>query len=345
MPNAVKYKTGNLTGSLQKGNVALGVSGNLGPTSTTGWYNGPNPPTSGLYQIIETAASGDPDVYCPQSDAELIKFARWKGATGANTGSVAAVLAWIGTQSNLMAANFQYEGIVTDGLVLNVDAGFVGSYPTINTTWYDLSGNSNNGTLINGPTFNSSNSGSIVFDGIDDKVNLPSSNVYNFNTNDPFTLETFCYATTAASSGMIPLIERYFYGVVNFGGYGLRLRNYNTNKPLFFVTGFASVGVETIGIVEATTSWVANTWYHIVGTKNNSGTMKIYVNGTLENTITNITGAPLPSTDITLKIGARGDTDDQYSNQRFSICRIYNKELTSQEVSQNFNAQKGRFGL
>jgi hypothetical protein len=131
MPNAIKYKAGNLTGSLQKGNVALGVSGSFGPTSTTGWYNGPNPPTSGLYQIIETAASGDPEVYSPQNDAELIRFARWKGATGANTGSAAAVLAWIGTQTNLMAINFQYENIVTDGLVLNLDAGFVGSYPTI----------------------------------------------------------------------------------------------------------------------------------------------------------------------------------------------------------------------
>ena len=107
MPNAIKYKAGNLTGSLQKGNVALGVSGSFGPTSTTGWYNGPNPPTSGLYQIIETAASGDPEVYSPQNDAELIRFARWKGATGADTGSVAAVLAWVGTQSNLMAINFQ----------------------------------------------------------------------------------------------------------------------------------------------------------------------------------------------------------------------------------------------
>ncbi len=86
--------------------------------STTGWYNGPNP-VAGKYQIFETVASGDPDVYSPQDDAELIKFARWKGATGANTGSAAAVLAWIGTQTNLMAANFEYENIVTDGLVMN----------------------------------------------------------------------------------------------------------------------------------------------------------------------------------------------------------------------------------
>jgi len=103
MPNAIKYKAGNLTGSLQKGNVALGVSGSFGPTSTTGWYNGPNPPTSGLYQIIETAASGDPEVYSPQNDAELIKFARWKGATGAKA-PLSTILASIIPQKQMVPA-------------------------------------------------------------------------------------------------------------------------------------------------------------------------------------------------------------------------------------------------
>jgi hypothetical protein len=70
-----------------------------------------------------------------------------------------------------LATNFDYENIVTDGLVLNLDAGFVGSYPTTASTWYDISGNDKNSTLTNGPTFNSANSGSIVFDGVDDYVN------------------------------------------------------------------------------------------------------------------------------------------------------------------------------
>ena len=60
-------------------------------------------------------------LFTPQNDAELIRFARSEGATGANTGSADAVLAWIATQPNLMAANFQYEDIVTDDLVLNID--------------------------------------------------------------------------------------------------------------------------------------------------------------------------------------------------------------------------------
>ena len=61
--------------------------------------------------------------------------------------------------------------IVTDGLVLLLDAGNTKSYPGTGTTWTDISRNGNNGTLTNGPTFDSANGGSLVFDGVDDYVN------------------------------------------------------------------------------------------------------------------------------------------------------------------------------
>jgi hypothetical protein len=65
-----------------------------------------------------------------------------------------------------------YRGphIVTDGLILSLDAANNKSYPRSGTTWNDLSGNGNNGTLVNGPTFSSANGGSIVFDGTNDVV-------------------------------------------------------------------------------------------------------------------------------------------------------------------------------
>jgi hypothetical protein len=140
MPNGVKYSTTTPTGALRRDNVALGVNGNLGPTETTGFYSMVTP-TIGKYTINKVAASGVPLFFTPQNDAELIRFAKSEGATGDDIVSAAAVLAWIATQPNLEAANFQYENIVTDGLILNVDAGFVGSYPTTGNDWYDLSGN------------------------------------------------------------------------------------------------------------------------------------------------------------------------------------------------------------
>jgi hypothetical protein len=128
MPFPVKYNSGNVTGSIVKGNVALAVNDIVGPTSVTGWYNGPNF-TQGTYQIVETSASGDPEVFCPQNEAELVKFAKWKGALSGVTGSSTDALLWIGTQPDLLAINEVYPNIVTDGCTLNLDAGFAGSYP------------------------------------------------------------------------------------------------------------------------------------------------------------------------------------------------------------------------
>jgi hypothetical protein len=135
MPNYVKYSTSIPSGSLLKGTVALGVTtaSIAGPTSTTNWYAG-IAPASGKYVIYKTAATGDPDIFCPQTDQELFNFVLMQGGSASNITSVSASLAWIGTQTNLVAANFDYENIVTDGLVLNLDAGFVGSYPTTAST-------------------------------------------------------------------------------------------------------------------------------------------------------------------------------------------------------------------
>ena len=77
--------------------------------------------------------------------------------------------------------------IVTDGLVFCVDAANKRSYPGVGTTWTDLTANKNNGTLTNGPTFDSANGGSIVFDGTNDYVDLGSS--LSISTSSPFSVE------------------------------------------------------------------------------------------------------------------------------------------------------------
>jgi len=71
--------------------------------------------------------------------------------------------------------------IVTDGLVLALDAGNTKSYPGSGTTWFDRSGNARNGTLTNGPTFSSANGGSIVFDGVDDYVSCGNPSIFQIN--------------------------------------------------------------------------------------------------------------------------------------------------------------------
>ena len=345
MPNAVKYKIGNLTGSLQKGNVALGVSGSLGPTSTTGWYNGPNV-VAGKYQIFETAVSGDPDVFCPQDDAELIKFARSKGATGANTGSAAAVLAWIGTQTNLMAANFQYESIVTDGLVLNLDAGFVGSYPTTGTSWYDLSGNSNNALLANGLIYNSSNSGSVYMDGGDEYIQVPPSlNIQSYFSNNSFTI-----ALTVKSDNVVYPRSRcpiYVNSTVTS----------NTQKGWSAGHGSSAASME-IRVCDGTNfsnGFISHnvaestTYMRTFTVDRTNGTLtKYYVNGSYigQHNATNVTGSIYDgvNTDFVTGFVFGYVWGWRFIGSIYNII-VYNRVLTDSEITQNYNAQKGRFGL
>ena len=78
--------------------------------------------------------------------------------------------------------------LVTDGLILYIDAANSKSYPDSGTTWFDLTSNNNNGVLTNGPTFDSANGGSIVFDGVDDYVKPPAASLFQFTD---FTLASW----------------------------------------------------------------------------------------------------------------------------------------------------------
>jgi hypothetical protein len=205
MPNAIKYKSGSLAGSISTGNVALGVNESvLGPTETTGWYSGLTPSPS-QYVIYEVNSGSVPKIYQPSDDTQLIQFARSNGATGANTGSVASVLNWVASQPDLMIVNNAYPSIVTNELSILMDGGFTPSYPTTGSTWYDLSGNTSNGTFSNSPTFNSN--GWINFDGVDDTIFLPPSNVITGNNLQNVTMSTLI-KYTSTSTGYVFAIKR-----------------------------------------------------------------------------------------------------------------------------------------
>ncbi len=89
-------------------------------------------------------------------------------------------------------AHFHSPRIITDGLVLALDAANQKSYPGSGTTWSDLSGNGNNGTLTNGPTFDSGNNGSIIFDGVDDYITTGTT-PSQLQGNPSFTVSGWFY--------------------------------------------------------------------------------------------------------------------------------------------------------
>ena len=342
MPNYVQYSTSNLIGSLRKGNVALGVTtaSIAGPTSTTNWYTGITP-AAGKYVIYKTAATGDPDIFCPQTTQELYNFVTMQGGSAANIVSISASLAWINTQTNLFAVNFDYENIVTSGLVFNTDAGLVGSFPTTGSTWYDVSGGNITGSLVNAPVFNSANSGSLLFNGSSNYVTFG-----NQNLGIDLTSKSFCaWVNLSASLGNpISILDKQFDNTPpsnNYGGWGFWI---GSNRKLWW---WSMLNQDIIDNGSATIG--TNIWTHIATTYNASTkTASFYINGTLNSSIsnTNIVDQSSGTQPLAVAVARLGQVNQAgYINGAIGNILVYNKVLTLAEIQQNYNVQRSRFGV
>lgn len=344
MPNVIKYTTGATeAGCLRKGNMLIG--NNTADNGLT-FFNGINPPSGG-YTIYLNKASGGPSIYCPANDSQLITITNQ--IAGANYTTAAQCLAYFASQTDKLCVNFNYEGIVTDGLVLNLDAGFNPSYPTTGTSWYDLSGNTNNGTLTNGPTFNSANNGGIVYDGVDDVLSCNGVNDSFFNSLYPNGISILTWIKLPSD-----------FSISNGDGRSLLYRGTDSatgNWWHFSINSSAGNPVLRwwIGEFNSYNPWVhfspttlnTNTFYHCVLTwipiSSTQATTKIYLNNSeiYTNTATKVNGISQSSATILGNFPTSGWSPQM---TQYNLL-IYNKALSAVEVSQNYNAQKGRFGL
>jgi len=218
--------------------------------------------------------------------------------------------------------------IVTSGLIMNLDAGNTASYPGTGNIWYDLSGNGYNGTLTNGPTYNSSNGGSIVLDGTNDYIN--GASISSQLTGD-ITVEAWIKISTAPSdwvrvigTGANPSGNRTF---------GLW---YDINRRLLWQRyGATDPGIQPANVLSY------NTWYNIVATTSgNSHT--VYINGASVGTAT--ANGPWSASNESITLGSAVSIH-AYLTGNMAVSRIYNRGLSSNEVLQNYNAIKSRFGL
>ena len=316
MPNVIKYSTGATpSGSLRKGNMLIG--NNTADYGAT-FFNGINPPSGG-YTIYLNKASGGPSIYCPANNTQLIGITNQ--IAGANYTTAAQCLDYFASQTDKIIVNMNYEGIVTNGLVLNVDAGFLPSYPTTSSTWYDISGNSNNGTLTNGPTFSSDNSGSIVFDGVDDYSN--NINFTNANTSSG-TICGWVYPDSNGNNNQ---------SIINIGGTftygGTRLIRIYSNKWSFATYGSSTEDWNFINDV------TFNTWSYVVGVW--SGTSLNFYLNTVGYSATR-TGVVTPVGSV-FRVGISAwDINDRPFKGKISSVQIYNRALTQTEILQNYYA-------
>ena len=227
-----------------------------------------------------------------------------------------------------MAGNIA-PNIVKNGLVFALDAANTRSYPGTGTVWTDLSQVGNNGTLVNGPTFNTANGGSIVFDGTNDYVNLGNPQILNFGDSSSYSICFWLIKFTPFKN---------YDEIISKGVSGNQRIHFliDSTGKLFRWDAFSTDGL------------VLNKWTNITYTYNssgiNSGTEIFYLDGIQTSIRTGSMPSWASSNDIWLGYHAISGGSWPF-NGRIAQTLIYNKALLATEVLQNFNAQKGRFGL
>jgi hypothetical protein len=236
-------------------------------------------------------------------------------------------------------ALFHSPQISLNGLVLCLDAGNTKSYPGSGTTWTDLSGRGNNGTLVNTPTYNSS--GYFDFDYTQsENVTFSSSSSLQFLNRSPYTLEAWVYPTrNPGENNWTGIFDREDSSIGSRDGYNVYFLGSAGTNTYFFTERFVAgtVANPSVTLVQSVT---VNNWSHIVATYDGT-TLSLYRNGSLVGTPATSTGN-ITNTSKSLTIGVRGGN---YFGGRISNAKIYNRALTPSEIQQNFNALKSRFGL
>ena len=235
---------------------------------------------------------------------------------------------------------FQFSPkIVSDGLVLYLDAANSKSYPGTGLTWSDLSRYGNNSTF-NSVGFSSSNNGSLSFNGAEYGTISPVSSLA---FNDNFTISSWVRVSAFNGLGYNGIAGR-FGPTTNFGGYELECNNQNGGNKFAFVIGNnGGNGVSNFRRINSDTIFSFNLWYHVVGT-NISGLNKLYVNGQVQSTTS--TFNVVTNSSQLFAIGRiYADSNQYYHNGNISIISVYSRGLSDSEVLQNYNATKSRFGL
>ena len=215
--------------------------------------------------------------------------------------------------------------IVSSGLVLALDAANPKSYPGSGTTWTDLSGRGNTGTLTNGPTYNSANGGAISFDGVDDYVGTTALNL------NELTICAWVKFSSVSNTAFPTIINK---------------ETSNTSRNFFMglapqFTFSRSVSGSDQGVISSITPNL-NQWYYVASTNTLTPVFSIYINGVLNNTAT-FSGS--------LSTGGSATWIGTYRNLIYPMngnianTQIYNRALSADEISQNFNATRRRFGI
>lgn len=246
--------------------------------------------------------------------------------------------------SDAAARYINVSNIITEGLKLWLDAGNTLSYPGSGTVWNDLSGNGNNGTLVNGVAYSTANGGVMSFDGVNDYVNLGLN--FDYERTQPFTMGEWIYCKSngtfvslIGNQASTPYSGRGFYGGIE----------YQTSNRVAFILRNLSGGQRIY--VATTTAVTLNAWNYIMITYDGSSDangVNFYINGISQpKTIIQNDLASTTKSGIATTLGGRPFTGsgDGWQNDRVNDATIYNRTLSAFEVLQNFNVTRNKYGI
>lgn len=242
--------------------------------------------------------------------------------------------------TNTQVNVYNSSKIVRNGLLIYLDAGIANSYPGSGTTWTDLSGNGYNATLVNGPTYTSLKGGAIVFDGSNDHATV-DVNSWIRSTSSAYTFTSFFYYNGGSDGGApYSLMTSPNAGDTNDGFW----QHLNLGSWLWRTED--AVSGEFGGNVESTSGFTNGNWYY-EATVVKTNSLSFYRNGNLiANISTTFNWANLRNDGTAYVYLATGyGPGGYYMNGYIANFQMYSRELTAAEILQNFNANRGRFGI
>jgi hypothetical protein len=254
------------------------------------------------------------------------------GRSGGWVGSIGySVSAYAGSNSKRMyITGIQYETTLSPTRYL-LPQTTRGTTVASGGGWADLTGNSNHGELINGPTFNSNGGGSLIFNGINSTIQIPNTTSTTFSANQPYTFEYFIYPedTVNLTNGGIFSKDNFFnkYAHLSFSD-SLNVYQEQTDATITYTATNFFLNRQ-------------NTWVHVVVTYDSS-IIRSYRDGKFFGQSSS--GKTCNANSHPIYIGSNAGTQYFFLG-RMANFRMYNRTLSLEEVQQNFNSARGRFGI
>jgi hypothetical protein len=236
--------------------------------------------------------------------------------------------------------------IVRDGLVLHLDAANVKSYPGSGSTWKDLSGYGNTGTLVNGASYSSENLGAIAVDGTNDYINTNFQATDYYSVSQGWTVISVHKITgSVGGNGRSGIFNNQrWYTETSPGGFGVGIINDTDYRPLltYDVDGTAASyqgDTADISINFNNIECISYTW------NPSNTTITGYKNGQsiVSTTDSSYKWSPV-ARNSRIGYNTQGGWAEYFPGSIYNI-QVYNRSLSAAEIKQNFNAIRDRFGL